>query len=340
MNLPLRKLLRVSLRVATRAIWRVFLIGFVAWSTLAVFYSNLPNLGLRSAAAALFACVVMALRLRIRPHWLARWVVAGCCAAVVAWFFLIRPSNQRDWQPDVAVLPYADVQGDQVAVHNIRNCDYRTESDYTVRHYDKTFDLAQLRSVDLYLVYWGSPLIAHTMLSFGFADGSYLCFSIETRKEKGEAYSAIRGFFRQYELTYVVGDERDLVRLRSNFRGEQVHLYHLQTDLPTARLVLLDYLEEVNRLKNQPEWYNALTSNCTTNIRGHTYPYARKSRWNWRLLVNGYVDELAYSVGALDRSLPFKELKARSLINDRAKAAGDAPDFSARIRAGLPGFPL
>jgi hypothetical protein len=339
MNIPLRKLLRIPFRVAAWLAWRVLLLGFVVWATLAVFYSNLPTLSLRSAAAALFACGVIALRLRIRPHWLARWVVLALCAAVAAWFVLIPPSNQRDWQPDVAVLPYADVEGDRVTVHNIRNCDYRSESDYTVRHYDKTFDLAQLRSVDLSLVYWGSPLIAHTMLSFGFADDSCLCFSIETRKEKGEAYSAIKGFFRQYELTYVVGDERDLVRLRTNFRGEQVYLYRLQTDLPTARLVLLDYLKEVNRLKDQPEWYNALASNCTTNIRGHTYPYARKSRWNWRLLVNGYVDELAFSVGALDQSLPFKELKARSLINDRAKAAGDASDFSARIRAGLPGFP-
>ncbi len=338
MNLPLRNLFRISFRISAWLAWRIFILGFVVWASLAVFYSNLPTSSLRSAAAALFACAVIALRLRIRPHWLARWTVVGLCAAVVVWYFLIPPSNDRDWQPDLAVLPYADIQGDQVTVHDIRNCDYRSESDFTVRHYDKSFDLAQLRSVDLYLVYWGSPLIAHTMLSFGFADGSQLCFSIETRKEKGEAYSAIKGFFRQYELTYVVGDERDLVRLRTNFRGEQVYLYHLQTDLPTARLVLLDYLKEVNRLKNQPEWYNALTSNCTTNIRGHTYPYARKSRWNWRLLANGYVDELAYSVGTLDQSLPFEELKARSLINDRAKAANGAPDFSARIRAGLPGF--
>jgi hypothetical protein len=338
---PLAKLslLRLPLRIAAWLACRALLLGFVLWSTLAIYYSNLPTLGLRSAAAALFACGVIALRVRIRPAWLARWLVLAACSAIVAWFLLIPPSNQRDWQPDVALLPYAEIQGNQITIHNIRNCDYRSESDYTVRHYDKSLDLDQLRSVDLFLVYWGSPLIAHTMLSFGFADGSYVCFSIETRKEKGEAYSAIKGFFRQYELTYVIGDERDLVRLRTNFRGEQVYLYRLQTDLPTARLVLLDYLKEVNRLKDQPEWYNALTSNCTTNIRGHTYPYARKSRWNWRLLANGYVDELAYSVGALDHSLAFKDLKTRSLINERAKAADPDPTFSTRIRAGLPGFP-
>ena len=176
------------------------------------------------------------------------------------------------------------------------------------------------------------------MLSFGFDDDSYLCFSIETRKEIGEAYSTIKGFFRQFEITYVVADERDLVRLRTNYRGEQVYLYRLNSDLPLARSVLLDYFDTINRLRIQPEWYNALTDNCTTSIRQHTYPYAHKVRWDWRILLNGYVDELAYESGALNRSLPFAELKQRSLINDRAKAAGDGSNFSARIREGLPGF--
>src|SRR5204863_2170724 len=159
--------------------------------------------------------------------------------------------------------------GDRLAIRNIRNCHYRSESDFDVRHYDKTFDLQKLRTADLFLIYWGSPSIAHTMVSFGFDGGDYVCISIETRKEVGESYSAIRGFFRQYELTYVIADERDLVRLRTNFRGEQVYLYHLVTDASVARLVFLDYLREVNSLKQRPEWYNAATSNCTTNIRGH-----------------------------------------------------------------------
>jgi hypothetical protein len=193
--------------------------------------------------------------------------------------------------------------------------------------------------VDFFLVYWGSPLIAHTMLSFDLGGTNHVCFSIEARKEKGEAYSAIRGFFRQYELTYIIADERDLIRLRTNYRGEQVYLYRLNTDPAVARLVFLDYLKQVNRLRDQPEWYNALTSNCTTNIRGHTKPYVRKTRWDWRILVNGYIDQLCYEVGSLDHSLPFNDLKARSLINDRAKAAGDDLAFSARIREGLPGFP-
>jgi hypothetical protein len=207
-----------------------------------------------------------------------------------------------------------------------------------VRHYDKTFDLGKLHTVDFYTVYWGPRAICHTMLSFGFGDEGYVCISIETRKEQGEGYSTIKGFFKQFELTYVIADERDLVRLRTNYRGEQVHLYRLNAPPEVIRKVFLDYLKQVNSLKEHPEWYNALTSNCTSNIRGHTKPYAVKSRWSWKLVLNGYLDELTYDNGALDRSLSLAELKQRSLINERGKAADKDPEFSKRIREGLPGF--
>jgi hypothetical protein len=335
---PAAKPLFRLLKLAWRGLRGVCLLGLAVWSTMAVYYSNLPANWLRTLAAVVFALGIVAVFVRVRPWRLARLAFLGLSGAVIVWFLLTPPSNNRDWQPDVAVLPSAEINGDKVLVHNIRNCDYRTESDYTVRHYDKTFDLAKLRSVDLYVVYWGSPWISHTMLSFGFAGGDYLCFSIETRKEKGEVYSAIKGFFRQFELTYVIGDERDLVRLRTNYRGEQVYLYRLATEPQIARLVFLDYLRQANRLKDQPEWYNALTSNCTTNIRGHTKPYVRNAHFDWRILLNGHIDQMAYERKTLDQALPFPELKARSLINDRAKAAGDTAAFSARIREGLPGI--
>ena len=170
----------------------------------------------------------------------------------------MQPSNNRDWQPDVAVLPYADITGNQVTIHNIRNCDYRTETDFDVHHYDRTFDLDALRTVDLYLVTWGSPHIAHTMVSFGFTNGDYVCFSIETRKEKGEDYSAVKGLFRQFELTYIVADERDLVRLRTNYRqGEEACLYRLQVTPEQGRKLFLDYLRRANELHEHAEWYNA-----------------------------------------------------------------------------------
>lgn len=328
-----RKVLTVLVRVVC---WPALLL-MAGWGTLAVYYSNLPE-GIRPWAAAVFAILSLAGLLLVRPRRLAFLAYLVFFGAVVVWWLLIPPSNVRDWQPDVAVLPYATIAGDRVTIHNIRDCDYRSKTDFTVRHYDRTFDLAALRSVDVFLIYWGSPLIAHTMVSFGFGGGRYVCISIETRKRKGQEYSAIEGFFKQYELTYVVADERDVVRLRTDFRREDVYLYRIKMEPDTKRKVFLAYLREVNRLKERPKWYNALTTNCTTDIRSHTAPYNPRARWDWRIIVNGYVDEFMYERGFLDRSLPFAELKKRSLINEKADAADNAPDFSARIRQGLPGF--
>jgi hypothetical protein len=315
-----------------RFVLAALMLGLAVWSTAAIYFSNLPAGWPRLLATASYALGVVVVFVRIRPLWLARLVFLGACAGVIVWFLLIPPSNNRDWRPDVAVLPFAELKGETLSVHNIRNCDYRSETDYTVQYYDKVFDLAKLQSVDLYVVHWGSPAIAHTMLSFGFADGDYLCFSIETRMEKGESFSTIAGFFRQFEITYVVADERDLVRLRTNYRKEEVYLYRLKADRDIIRSVLLDYFTEINRLKNTPAWYNAASDNCTTSLHQRTYPHGQKIRWDWRLLINGYVDEMAYETGSLDTSLPFAELKARSLINKRAMAADKALDFSARIR--------
>jgi hypothetical protein len=175
------------------------------------------------------------------------------CAVVLAWWLMTPPSNSRNWQPDVRVLPWAEIRGNQVTLHNIRNCDYRSESDYTVRHYDKTFDLSRLKSVDLFLVHWGAPYIAHTMLSFGFQGEGNVCFSIEVRRQVGEEFSLLKGFFRQNEVIYVVGDERDLVGLRANHRGEQVYLYRLKTSEDFVRNVFLDYLRKVNDLRESED---------------------------------------------------------------------------------------
>lgn len=248
------------------------------------------------------------------------------------------PSNSRNWQADVAVLPWADIQGNMVTIHNIRNCDYKTETNYTVRHYDKTFDLAKLKSIDLSLIYWGSPNIAHTMLSFSFGEDGVVCFSAEARKEVGEGYSSIKGFFRQYELTYVVADERDLIGLRTNYRGEQVYLYRLIESEDLVRKVFLDYLRELNSLHDHPKWYNALTGNCMTSFRIRTAPYNPDSRLDWRIIANGLLDEMLYERRAVDTSLPFPELKKLSLINDRAKGMDKSMVFSKHIRVGLPGI--
>jgi len=319
----------------------VCLVLIASLGTLAIYFSNLPAtlLPVASGSFALLALILILAGLRKgkRRAWGAFLVLFALVFA--AWWLLIPPSNHRNWQPDVAVLPWAEIGESLITVHNIRNVDYRSETDYTVRHYDRSFDLRGLQSVDLFLVYWGSPSIAHTMLSFGFADGGFLCFSIETRKEVGEEYSAIKGFFKQFELTYVVADERDVVRLRTNYRsGEDVYLYRFNVPMDFARKVLLDYLREVNGLKDRPEWYRALLTNCTTSILRHTTPFNPDAHFDWRLIANGYLDEMLYERGKLDRTLPFAELKQISRINPRAKAADQASDFSRLIRVGLPGM--
>lgn len=328
-----------ALKIVKVILLLVLIAVTLAWGTAAIAFSPL-SAQFRPWLTWGFPLVSLAVLILIRP-----WRRALLCyfllfILLLSGWLSMPPSNNRDWQADVAKLPYGVIDGDRITIHNIRNIDYRTETDFTVRHYDRTFDLSQLRSIDLFLSDWGLKTIVHTILSFGFADGSYLCISVETRKEVGEEYSALRGFFRNYELTYVVADERDLIRLRTNYRkGESVYLYRLGgSSLDVVRKIFVDYMQHINKLHDQPEWYNALVGNCTTQIRGHTRPYAGKVWWDWRLLANGYVDEMAYEIGVLDQSLPFAELKQRSLINQRALAADKDPDFSRRIREGLPGM--
>jgi Domain of unknown function (DUF4105) len=306
----------------------VGLLVALGWTALAIRYTGGAS-ALAAAAVLLVGVALLVVRRRRRP---VRLVLAVLCGAVMAWWLSLAPRSDRPWQPDVATLPWAEVQGDAVVVHNVRDNVYRTETDYTVRYDDRTYSLAGLRSLDLFLSYWGSPWIAHTIVSFGFDDGRYLAFSIETRKEVGEEYSAVAGFFRRYELIYVVADERDVVRLRTNYRGETVYLYRLRVPIERVRARFLDYVRRIDQLRDRPEWYNALVHNCTTEIPHDPLPWR-----SWKLLANGYLDELAYEMGVVDRSLPFPVLRARSDITERARAADTAPDFSGRIRAGLPG---
>jgi hypothetical protein len=255
---------------------------------------------------------------------------------VILWWVSVSPSNARDWTPDVARTAHATFDGSRVTIENVRNFNYRSESDYDQRWETRTYNLDRIRGVDLFLSFWGPTQIAHTIASWEFDDGQHLAISIETRKEKGESYSALRGFFHQYELYYVVADERDLVGLRTNYRGEQVFLYRIRIPESQARALLVDYLQEINRLANHPQWYNALTQNCTTTIRSHVQNIGAGGRLDWRLLANGHLDQLLYERHQIDIELPFAQLRSRSNITEKAKSAGDSADFSARIRDGLP----
>lgn len=309
-----------------------------AWGALAIWYSNLAGGYLRAGLAGLLvlATLLAFALLPGRLRTLAGFFVVF--AGIVAWWLSIPASNDRAWQPDVAVLPYATVKGEQVTIHNIRNLNYRSETDFDLRHYDKTFDLNRLDAVDLIAVYWMGDAIAHVMVSFGFGETDFVVFSIETRKEKGEGYSTLKGFFKQYELTYIVADERDLIRVRTDYRNppEDVYLYRGRLTPENSRKFFMEYVRQINSLKENPEWYNTLTTNCTTDVVRLSRAYGGKARYNWKVLFSGYAPQYAYENGSLDTRIPFEELRKLSYINPKTRAIGDDPQFSRKIRQGLP----
>ena len=309
-----------------------FVVLAIGWAAAALWIDAASRAGAIGVAIAGLAALAF-----VRPRSRGLLIALGLVAAVAGWWLSIPPRNDRDWLPDVARSPRASVVGSELTIENVRDFDYRSDDDFTERWETRRWNLDALRGVDLFLSYWSGTLIAHTIMSWEFDGAPPLAISIETRKEKGESYSALRGFFRQYELYYVVADERDLVRVRTNVRGEQVFLYRIRVSPERARDLLLDYVREVNQLAEQPVWYNAATGNCTTSIRDHVQHIGAANPWDWRILANGRIDQLLYERGNIDTSLPFAELRARSDITAKAKAADADPDFSQRIRAGLPG---
>ena len=315
----------------------VILLALALW-TIATLYFDVRIAWLRIPCVLVYLLAVAAVFALFKRFWRRVLGIIVCSVLVMLWWFSLKPSNNENWQADVSRTAYAEVNGNIVTIHNLRECDYRAEFDYTCQWETKQVNLNDIRGLDLFLDYWGSPWIAHTILSFDFGNGVHVPFSIEARKQVGQSYSAVRGFFRQFTLVSVISTERDVVRLRTNYRkGEDLYLYHTTATIPFARSLFLDYIGLANDLHDHPRWYNALTDNCTTQI------FALKSMksqpFKLAVLLNGKGDEMEYKMGNLATDgLPFDELKVRAYINPTAKAADDDPDFSARIRAGRPGF--
>jgi hypothetical protein len=335
-----RRPLRTGLRWIRNAIIGFATCCLVAWGTLALHYAGPHPRGLADALAAMWLVGSIVALLVVRPRRRGLMAFGVLLVLLFGWWSSLRPRNDRAWFPDVDRTPTAELHGDLLTITNIRNFDYRSETDYTPHWETRTYDLSRLTGLDFFMSYWGSPTIAHTIMSWAFDDGQHLAISIETRKERGEEYSPIAGFFRQYELYYVVADERDVIRLRTNYRHENVHLYELRTPIDRARRILLDYVDAMNRLATQPEWYNAGTTNCTTTIRTHVMRIGVAIPWDWRLFANGHLDELLYERGTIDTSRPFAEVRAASVVDARALASDQDPSFSARIREGMVRPPL
>lgn len=309
----------------------------IAWGTLAIHYSNLPGALLRSVLSIAFAAFAIWTLWLSHPRRTTAFTVLFL--GVAAWWISISPSHDRNWRPEVAVMPRVTIDGDRVHITGVRNFDYRSRDDFTVRYEEREVLLSRLSGIDFYVSYWAEGLVGHTFLSFIFDNAPPLNISIETRPEVGEGFNPIASLFKQFELIYVVGDERDLVGLRVNHRQETVYLYRLNTTADDARRLLMIYLERINELANRPEFYHLLSNSCTINIIRYANAAGREGQFDIRHLFNGLIDSYLYHSGRIDTTLLFDELRRRSLINAAGQAAGGAADFSDRIRASLPTIP-
>ena len=331
--------LRVLRMVGLTIMW--FVLALVTLWAIAALYVDFRVAALRIPLTVIYVLAILAILIKVRPRLWAAALCLFCFCIVLAWWLSLKPSNQGDWQADAARTASIDINGDQVTIHNLRNCHYVTKTDYSDCWSDRTVYLSQLRYADLFFTTWGPKYIGHPILSFQFGDNDHVAFSIEARYKVGQDYSAILGFFRQYELIFITADERDVIRLRTNFRkDEQVFMYRTTLTPDEARKIFLIYANYLDQLRDHPEWYNALTRNCTTTLDTKIAADVKNPQpWNYQLLLNGTLDELLYQRGRLvTGGLLFPELKEREHINAAGQAADDSPDWSALIRVGRVGF--
>ncbi|WP_394539800.1 DUF4105 domain-containing protein [Lysobacter enzymogenes] len=337
------------LRIAALGLLSTAILAVAAWGAGLIAFQGPAAAPLRNGLIGAWcllgaaACAALPWRrasaARRRPALIA---FAAGFAVLLAWWFALAPSQDRDWADDVARQFDAQVRGDRVVLRNVRDFQWRSETDYTPRWETREYDLSKLSSADLVLSYWMGPNIAHTLVSFGFDDGRRLVFSLEIRKERGESFSALGGFFRRFEQVLVAADERDIVRTRSNARGEDVYLYRLNLPPQTLRPMFLGFLAKADELKRKPAFYNTLTSNCTTvvfEIARHVVP---DLPLDYRLLAAGHFAEYVYDQGGLVPGYSYAQLRERGYVNPRARAipadAADAGAYSRAIRRGVPGI--
>ena len=324
--------------------WLIAAIGFlcrllvIVWATLAIYYSNLPWPAARLALAVAFALFA------IFAFWFSRKrrmpaIAIALFFGVVAWWIAIPASHDRKWRPEVAMMPRAIINGDNVHLTGVRNFDYRSRNDFTERWDERDVQLSHVSGLDFYVSYFTEGPVGHTFVSFLFDNAQPLSISIETRPEVGEGFAPVASLFKQFELIYLVGEERDIVGVRTKHRREPVYLYHLNVSPDDTRRLFLVYLKRINELADHPEFYNLLTNSCTINIVRYANAAGRSGGIDVRHYLNGLIDAYLYEAGWLDTSLPLGELRRRSLINEAANAAEGAPDFPQRIRASLPRIP-
>ena len=318
----------------------LLLVLFSLWGSLAMYYQLPGSMPVRSVVIALYGIFCLACVIGLWRH-AAVWSLLAyvlSAALLLGWWWQIKPSNDRDWEDSVAHMTHGVINGDEVTVYNVRNFDWHSETDYDIRWETRTYDVNDIKSVDLVLSYWGMDAIAHAIVSFGFEDGRFLSFSVETRKTKGQDYSSIAGFFKFYGLSIIASDERDVIQVRPVYRGEDDYLYRLRIAPHVRKELFLAYINEANELVKQPRFYNTLSGNCTTIVYQMMHHLIQGLPWDYRLLLTGYLPSYVQEQGGLQAKGDLQYLKEHGRITDKAKAAAGQRDFSALIRQGVPGW--
>jgi hypothetical protein len=328
------------LRLAISAI-AALIVGFPAiWGCLALWYQSSPTPAVKALWVALWIAFSLAMLFAIFNGRAALGIIgfSAVFAVMVAWWTHLQPSNDHVWADDVAKMTTGVVEGNWVTLHNVRNFDWRTVDDYTQRWETRTYDLERLTSVDMIMSYWTGPAIAHMLISFGFNDGAQIVFSVEIRRQKTQQFSEVGGFFKEFELSVIAADERDVIRLRTNVRREDDYLYRLQLPKTAIRSLFLAYVGEANSLIDTPRFYNTISVNCTTLVYQMMKRIVGHLPLDYRLLFSGYLPEYVHSVGGLDSRYTLEELSRRGHITERALLSDRSDSFSADIRRGLPGY--
>jgi hypothetical protein len=331
---PWRRILRIALLALVTVI-----VGVAAiWGVFALWYQLPGHHALKAVGVTMWVALGCATLIAMWSRRIAQGVLgfSAAFAILLVWWHRIPPSNDYIWADDVAQMTSGTVDGQRVTLQNVRNFDWRSDSDYTQRWETRRYDLDKLRSVDMIMSYWSGPAIAHMLVSFGFEDADYVVFSVEIRPQKGESFSEIGGFFKEFGLSIVAADERDVIRVRTNVRGEDDYLYRVQMPVSAIRSLFLAYIDQANNLVHAPRFYNTVTANCTTLVYHMMKRIISPLQWNYSLLLTGYLPEYVYRIGGLNSHYSFQELRARGRITERAKAADRSPSFSTDIRRGVP----
>jgi hypothetical protein len=328
------------LRIAATLLPTFVAASCVMWGAFALWFQAPGGRALKALSVLSWAGFSLALMIAFWQGRTAESLLAFAVAfgALLIWWQRITPSNDRIWADDVAQMTSGTVDGNRVTLRNVRNFEWRSNTDYTQRWETRHYDLERLESVDMVMSYWTGPAIAHMLISFGFDGGEHVVFSVEIRREKIESFSEIGGFFKEFELSVIAADERDVIRVRTNVRGEDTYLYRLRMPVSAMRSLFVGYIDEANTLLRAPRFYNTITVNCTTLVYQMMQRIVGYLPLSYRLILSGYLPEYVYRVGGLDQRYSLEELRAFGRISERAKEADRSGDFSADIRQRIPGI--